>query len=126
MYDEAIEEALEQLEQEVRKQHSGAKLEFSSRVFQDHAELWVYVLSSGDYDVVDKQCHELMRDGEKKPYPVWVFAKTWTGPWPGGESEAVLKQRRKEFLERVRKGGWPSPEARLPGRRDDSKRPGRS
>jgi hypothetical protein len=102
MYDEAIQDALELLEQEIRKAHPRARLEFSDRVFEGHAELWVYVLSPKDFPAIDRQCQSLMKEWETKPYPFWVFAKSWTGPWPGGEGEAVLKQRRKEFLERLR------------------------
>ena len=94
----AIDESLDSLEQEIRQKYAGVNFEFSNRVFKGHAELLVYVLTLDQFEAVKKECQLMAEKSENLPFPIWIFAKTWTGPWPGGEGLAKIKQRRQEFL----------------------------
>lgn len=77
-------------------------LEFSKRVFDDHLELWVYVMTLTRFDDVKAYCEQEIEPLKIEPnIPIWIFTKTWSGPWPGGESEQEIKTRRETFRERL-------------------------
>ena len=105
MPNDNINRLLEQLEDEIKRKHPDTRLEFSVRDFDDlenFGELWVYVLDLDKYESVERQCQELTKQHEQGTPAVRVFARTWTGPWPGGQSEAELKKRREEFREKIK------------------------
>ena len=100
-----MDEVLQQLIDTIRSAYKGVPLEFSPRVFERHAELWVYGIDMDEkkYQDVDRRCQELTLQHEQDDVPVWVFAKAWSGPWPGGESESELKRKRRELLDRIKR-----------------------
>jgi hypothetical protein len=85
---------------DIRARFPKVPLEFSTRVFDDHTELWVYVLDTLQYEEVHRYCRDLENTPLDPPGHPWIFVKAWTGPWPGGDSEAVIRRRRDEFLAR--------------------------
>jgi hypothetical protein len=101
MHSYDVDEKIDALKERIRKGHPKAQIEFSRQVFNGHAELWVYVLSQDDYPGVEAQCQKLAKECEALTPPIWIFAKTWTGPWPGGESESEIRKRREEFRKRL-------------------------
>ena len=102
MSDDLIEQELEAREREMRDEYRDALVDVSTRRFDDHAELWVYVGALDRYERINARCQEVTKEYEARDLPIWVFAKTWTGPWPGGDSEQDIRRRRKEFMQRVR------------------------
>jgi len=102
MNDDLIERELETLERKMRDEYQDALVDVSTRRFDDHAELWVYVRTLDQYETINARCQEVTKEHEGRDLPIWVFAKTWTGPWPGGESEQDIRKRREEFKQRVR------------------------
>ncbi len=93
-----IENKLDDFERRIRREFPDVLMEFSSRAFSTHAEIWVYVMSLEKYDDVQGFCKNLIPEAESYDLPIWIFTKTWTGPWPGGESEDQIRRRRNEFL----------------------------
>jgi hypothetical protein len=93
------ENTLARLQKTLRDELCGVRLEFAVQVFPNHVELWVYVLEMGDYDRVRAQCSKLSADMEldRSEPEIWLLVRTWTGPWPGGESEQKLRERRDDF-----------------------------
>ena len=71
-------------------------LEFSTRVFEKHAELWIYVVDDHSYfDEIQTICEKLSND------KIWILVNKWSGPWPGASED--LEPKRKEFKERMSK-----------------------
>jgi hypothetical protein len=103
MAEHNVEDTFEALRELFRTEYPDAKLKFSSRVYDGHAEFLVYVLSKDKYDAIHGHCKALARKYEEQPYPIWVFARNWTGPWPGGRSARQLKKERDEFLRQLKK-----------------------
>lgn len=86
----------------IQKQFPNVHIEFSLRSeSEDYGELWVYVLDLDRYDEVRKFCEDLEAEIDRSDLPIWILTKSWTGPWPGGESEAELRERRIKFKERM-------------------------
>lgn len=86
----------------IESKFSTLQLEFSKRVYEDHLELWVYVMNFDKYDEVKKFCDEEVEQLQVEPQiPIWIITQTWTGPWPGGESEQEITKRRQTFKERL-------------------------
>lgn len=97
-----IEDTLSQIETQLHKEFPSVKMEFATQSFSNHLELWVYVLDINAYEHVQESCRRIAEAEklEKRDPEVWLMAKTWTGPWPGGEAEQEIKQRREEFRRR--------------------------
>ena len=95
----SLENTLARLQQTLQNEFSDVPLEFTTQVFPNHVELWVYVLAMGEYDRVRARCNQLSGDLEldQSQPEIWLLPKTWTGPWPGGESEQKLRERRDDF-----------------------------
>jgi len=74
-------------------------MEFATQSFANHVELWISVLDLSKYDRVLDICRNLTEENrlEEREPEIWLLAKTWIGPWPGGESEQEMKRRREEF-----------------------------
>jgi len=86
----------------IMQQFPNVPLEFSGRVYEDHLELWVYVLDAAKYEDVKSYCKNEVQPLRTEPaVPVCIYVKTWSGPWPGGESEQELKRRREIYRERI-------------------------
>ena len=106
---------------EIKAHFSDVRFGFSRKDFGDRQELWVYLLSNIDrFREVDEFCKTLEGDHKESPFPVSIVAKAWTGPWPGGQSEAELRRRREEFMRRLRdnpigSGPAPASHAVVPG-----------
>ncbi len=101
-----VDRMLEQVEQQLRRDfppvESKPRLEFTRQYFARHVELWIYTLQLNDYERIKASCDQISREkrlDEMEP-EVWLLIKTWTGPWPGGETEQELRQRRDEFRRR--------------------------
>ncbi len=92
-----VENRIEVLIQTIRSRFPDAVVEFSTRDFSGHTELWVYITNIGEYSRIEEFCRSLEQQEEGREPPIWIFAKAWTGPWPGGESEQEIKRRRDEF-----------------------------
>lgn len=97
-----LEDVLTQIEHSLRSEFPEATLEFNSRVFSNHVEVWVYVLSVSEYERVRDACSRLTEKMglERRDPEIWLLAKAWTGPWPGGESLEDIQRRREEFRQR--------------------------
>lgn len=87
----------EALVQAINTRFPGAVVEFSTRTDPGHIELWVYVTDLDRYAKIEEFCRDLETEEEQNTPPIWVFAKAWTGPWPGGESEQEIARRREDF-----------------------------
>lgn len=95
----STEDALTEIENLLGQAFPNVRMEFATQSFTKHTELWIYVLDLKEYDRVLDECRRLSdekRLDEREP-EIWLLAKTWTGPWPGGESEQEIKRRREEF-----------------------------
>lgn len=83
---------------EIRVRFPEVNLEFEAKSFRDRSELWVYVLDRKWLSEVEAYCRLL----EKRPIgpqiPLRIIVKTWTGTWPGGESEQDIRDRRRKSL----------------------------
>ena len=99
MLEPTTDSRVEKLIQAINDKFPNAVVEFSARDLSSHVELWVYVTQLSQYQQIENYCHELEQDQTTQP-PIWVFTKTWTGPWPGGESEQEIKRRRDDFVRR--------------------------
>ncbi len=90
---------LAQIEETLTKEFASVSLKFAVQSFTRHVELWVYVLDLNEYQRIRDRCYQLTEEMklEQAEPEVWLMAKTWTGPWPGGESEQEIKRRREEF-----------------------------
>ncbi len=95
----SVEDTLTKLEQTLQDEFRDVPLEFTRQIFPNHAELWVYVLELSKYKNVHERCDEIAQAErlDQQTPEIWLLAKTWTGPWPGGESEQALRVRRDEF-----------------------------
>lgn len=95
----STEDLLTQIENCLRQDFPNVKMEFATQSFTQHVELWIYVLDLSEYDRVLNTCRLLSDEKglEEREPEIWLLAKTWTGPWPGGEPEQEIKQRREEF-----------------------------
>ncbi|MCX7049184.1 MAG: hypothetical protein NTX50_27325 [Candidatus Sumerlaeota bacterium] len=98
-----IDDILDELVQKTKAEFSEVPMEFSSRLYAEHAELWIYILQLDEkiLDKIKKYAKAEEQSLAKDDLPVWIFVKTWTGPWPGGESEAELKEKREKFLQKL-------------------------
>lgn len=98
----STENMLTEIEEQIRQSFPSVRMEFATQSFTNHVELWIYVLDLSQYDQVLDGCRKITAEkrlGEREP-EIWLLAKTWTGPWPGGESEQDIKRRRDEFRQR--------------------------
>ena len=86
---------------EIQTHFPGVSLGYEDKEFSDRSELWVHVLDLNQFQAVDEFCKILNSRRVEPSIPVSVFAKTWTGPWPGGLSVQELKNRRDEFRKRL-------------------------
>ena len=95
----STEEALTEIENEIRTEFPNAKIEFATQSFTTYVELWLYVLDLKEYDRVVEACRSISDEQhlDQRDPEIWLLVKTWTGPWPGGESEQEIKRRREEF-----------------------------
>lgn len=95
----STESVLTEIESHLRQSFLDVRMEFATQSFTNHVELWIYVLDLSAYDKVLDVCRRLTEEKglEDREPEIWLLAKTWTGPWPGGESEQEIKQRREEF-----------------------------
>lgn len=93
---------LTEIETRLQEEFPDVKMEFATQTFTKHAELWIYVLTFGEYKRVRDACRRLTKELalEQREPEIWLIAKAWTGPWPGGESEQELKRRRDEFKQK--------------------------
>ena len=104
----STENMLIQIEDHISQSFPDVRMEFATQSFANHVELWIYVLDLSRYDQVLDTCRQLTEEKrlEEREPEIWLLAKTWTGPWPGGESEQEIKRRRDEFRQRY---GLPVP-----------------
>ena len=72
---------------------SVVKMEFSPRIYEDHLELWVYVLSVGRLKAVKKHLKGFDKEISWSGLPLWFIVKPWSGPWPPRESKESAKER---------------------------------
>jgi hypothetical protein len=95
----STENTLTEIEDHIRQSFPNARIKFATQSFKNHVELWIYVLDLSEYDQVLDVCRRLTEEKglEDREPEIWLLAKTWTGPWPGGESEQEIKRRREEF-----------------------------
>ena len=95
----SIEQTLTEIEKDIQQSFPEMRMEFASQSFTYHVELWIYVFDLSRYDQVQEVCRQLTQEKglEDREPEIWLLPKTWTGPWPGGESEQEIKQRREEF-----------------------------
>lgn len=95
----STESMLTEIEAHLSQSFPDVRMEFATQSFTNHVELWIYVLDLSEYDKVLDVCRQLTEEKglEEREPGIWLLAKTWTGPWPGGESEHEIKQRRDEF-----------------------------
>jgi hypothetical protein len=98
----STESMLTEIESHLRQSFPDVRMEFAIQSFTNHVELWIYVLDLSAYDKVLDVCRWLTKEKEleEREPEIWLLAKTWTGPWPGGESEQEIKRRRDEFRQR--------------------------
>ena len=96
------EDMLAQIESDLRAEFPDVRLEFASQSFTKTVELWVYVLNLNEYERVRGACRRISDEQKLEQHEpeIWLMAKTWTGPWPGGESEQEIKRRREDFVRR--------------------------
>lgn len=90
-------ERVEALIQAINTRFPKSVVHFSTRTDPGHTELWVYVTDLDQYSQIEAFCQELETQEEQKEPPIWVFAKAWPGPWPGGESEQEITRRREDY-----------------------------
>ncbi len=95
----STENLLTEIEDHLSRSFPDVRLEFATQSFTHHIELWIYVLDLSRYDQVLDACRRLAEEKklEEREPEVWLLAKTWTGPWPGGEPEQEISRRREEF-----------------------------
>jgi len=95
----STENLLTEIENSITQSFPDVRMEFATQSFANHVELWIYVLDLSKYDRVLDICRNLTEENrlEEREPEIWLLAKTWTGPWPGGESEQEMKRRREEF-----------------------------
>lgn len=94
-----VERIVSRLETTLRGEFPEVPMEFTVQEFTNHAELWIYVLNLDKYERVRARCHQIAEQeklDEQQP-EIWLLVKTWTGPWPGGQSEQDVRTRRDEF-----------------------------
>ena len=99
----STEALLTEIEEEIKRSFPDLRMEFATQSFTYHVELWIYVLSNlSEYERVLGVCRQLTeaKGLEEQEPQIWLLAKTWTGPWPGGESEQELRQRREKFRQK--------------------------
>ncbi len=95
----STETLLIEIEDYLNQSFPDARMKFATQSFTNHIELWIYVLELSRYEQVLDLCRRLTEEKglEEREPEIWLLAKTWTGPWPGGESEQDTKRRREEF-----------------------------
>lgn len=99
----STETLLTEIEEEIKRSFPNLRMEFATQSFTNHVELWIYVLDDlSKYEQVLSACHRLTetKELEEREPQIWLLAKTWTGPWPGGESEQEIKRRREQFRQK--------------------------
>ena len=98
----STETLLTEIEEEIKESFPDLRMEFATQFFTYHVELWIYVLDLSNYEKVLDKCRQLTETEklEEREPQIWLLAKTWTGPWPGGESEQELKRRREAFRQK--------------------------
>lgn len=93
-----VEIQLADLAAQIRAEFRTVPIEFTTQVFENHAELWVYVLELDAAPRVNEWCHDLAlsEDLDNRQPEIWIVVKTWSGPWDSGESEQELRRKRRE------------------------------
>lgn len=85
------------LMQEIRSRFPDTRIEFTEKLFPERPELWVYVFDKKRFPEIDKFCKTLEARRLEPPVPISILVKTWSGPWPGGESEDEIRKKRDAF-----------------------------
>ena len=83
---------------EIRTRFADVNLEFEVKTFHNRSELWVYVLNTRKTQEISSFCRQLERRPMEPQVPLHILVKTWTGPWPGGESEQTIRERRRQAI----------------------------
>jgi hypothetical protein len=83
---------------DIRTRFPEVDLQFEVKTFYDRSELWVYVLDRKRLKEVDEYCRWLAKRPMEPNLPRTILVKTWSGPWPGGESEQTIRERRRRSL----------------------------
>lgn len=88
----------------IEKQFPEVHLEFSPAVFDEHLELWVYVLDVDRFDQVRHFCKESVEPLSVGPFGhVQIIVQPWRGSWPEGQPDPNWQQNREAALERYKK-----------------------
>jgi hypothetical protein len=89
-----IETIIAQLSDEIKTHFADVPIEFANQFFDEHVELWVYVLTPSRYDEIKDWCRDFaQRQGLDDQQPaIWIVVGTWTGPWRGGETDQELRR----------------------------------
>ncbi len=91
----SLNERFDAIESKIRTNYPGVNLEFTRQVFAKHAEEWVYVMDLARFDDVRRHCEQIEKETVAVQEPeIWILTKTWTGPWPGGDTEAEIRNAR--------------------------------
>jgi len=93
-----VEVQLTELAAQIKAQFGETPIEFTTKVFENHAELWVYVLALESAPTVRAWCHDLAlsADLDNQQPEIWIIVRTWSGPWDSGGSEQELRRKRRE------------------------------
>lgn len=96
----STEQTIEQIENILHDEFPGVEMEFTILEFRNHVELLVYVMDLKEYDRVLHRCRQLAveQDLDGQTPAIWVLARSWTGPWPSGQTEQELRSRREDFM----------------------------
>jgi hypothetical protein len=94
-----VERTVSRLETILQGEFPNVPMEFTVQEFTNHAELWIYVLNLDAYERVRERCRQISEQEklDKQDPEIWLLVKSWTGPWPGGQSEQDLRTRRDAF-----------------------------
>jgi hypothetical protein len=98
-----INDVLDAIESTLYREFPNAKFEYARQSYTNHVELWIYILNLSDYQAVQKRCDDLEIELKLESFDpkIWLLVKTWTGPWPGGETENQIRElRRIDFRKR--------------------------
>ncbi len=98
----STDDMLTEIETRLHEEFPNVKMEIATQSFTKHIELWIYVLTAGEYENVRDACRRLTKELalEDREPEIWIVARAWTGPWPGGLTEQELTRRRDEFRQK--------------------------
>jgi len=88
---------------QIRARFPDVRMDIVLREYPGMPELHVFIGEVHRYREVDDFCRELQLRRVDPPIPFKILVKTWTGPWPGGQSIEQLRKQQKEFLKRVKR-----------------------